>query len=317
MNSFAKYWNIVQNELIELQKEIQPPSLKEQINYFLTLGGKRLRPSLLLAGCDLFNGDLNKAIKPALGIELFHNFTLIHDDVMDEAPLRRNKETLHKKWNTSTAILAGDAMYASAFSLITSVEDKILTSVIKLFCKTAIEVCEGQQLDMDFENKDNVTIDDYLRMIELKTAVLLACSLKIGAMVAGADEKNTGYLFEFGKNIGIAFQLQDDILDVYGEQEKFGKQVGGDIFAGKKTFPLLKALEMSSGSEHFFLLDKNKKDIQDVISIYNKYNVKDASKEQMNYFYEKAIANLNNLSASGDRMQLLLEFAEKIIKRDY
>jgi geranylgeranyl diphosphate synthase, type II len=319
MNSFDGYREIVQQGLLELQKDIQPPSLKEQINYFLSLGGKRLRPSLLLAGCDLFNGDIDKALKPALGIELFHNFTLMHDDVMDAAPLRRSKETVHQKWDESTAILAGDAMYASAIALVARVNSRILPEIINLFCTTSIEVCEGQQLDMLFEKKENIYMDDYLEMIELKTAVLLACALKMGALIGGADEKDTDQLYQFGKNLGVAFQLQDDILDVYGNKNKFGKQVGGDIKSGKKTFLLIKAIELGDDSIKHLILKKNKtdSDINKIISIYDKLNIKKLATMEMEKCYTNALLNLYNLkNVNKYYLNQLKEFAQGMQVRE-
>ena len=318
MNSFGRYRELVQQHLQKLQQDIQPPSLKEQINYFLSLGGKRLRPSLVLAGCELFNGDINKALDPAAGIELFHNFTLMHDDVMDEAPLRRNKETVHKKWNISTAILAGDAMYASSFAMVSKVDSNILSDIINLFCTTAIEVCEGQQLDMLFENKEDVSVEDYLKMIELKTAVLLACALKMGALIAGVKKQETNPLYEFGKNIGIAFQLQDDILDVYGEQEKFGKITGGDIVSGKKTFLLLKALENANERQQEILLKKadREKEIKSITTIYDQLNIKEKARQQMDVYYNKALTYLDKIEVEDTKKEILSDFASGMMMRE-
>src|SRR5476651_2411466 len=222
-----------------------PAELYEPISYILDLGGKRLRPSLLLMACDLFGGDVNKAIEPALAIEVFHNFTLMHDDIMDKAPLRRGKKTVHEKWNANVAILSGDAMMVEANKLMMKVDDPILRRVMDVFNETATGVCEGQQIDMSFEQRNNVLIDEYLNMIRLKTAVLLGGTLKIGAIIGGASLNDAQLLYSFGVNLGIAFQLQDDILDVYGDPEKFGKQVGGDILSNKKTYLLIKALELA------------------------------------------------------------------------
>ena len=203
-----------------------------------------MRPVLLLMACELFDSACEKAIRPAMGIEVFHNFTLLHDDIMDKAPLRRNQPTVHHRWNSDIAILSGDTMFVKSYQLMMQTEDKYMREVLEIFNKTAIEVCEGQQLDMNFETLTNVSIADYLHMITLKTAVLLAGSLQIGAVIGGAKSADARHLYEFGKNIGIAFQLQDDILDVFGDAEKFGKQVGGDILSNKKTFLLLKPLKL-------------------------------------------------------------------------
>ncbi len=221
----------------------QPKGLYAPMDYILTLGGKRLRPALTLLTCDFFGGDYKKALPAALAVELFHNFSLIHDDIMDEAPLRRGKETVHYKWNLNTGILSGDAMLILAYQYFEEYEAPLFRDLAKLFSKTAIEVCEGQQYDVDFETQEGVELDAYLRMIEYKTAVLLGAAMKMGAMVAGADEDSQNGIYEFGRNLGIAFQLQDDYLDAFGNPETFGKQVGGDIIANKKTYLYIMALE--------------------------------------------------------------------------
>ena len=231
-----------------IQLPARPADLYDPINYTLGLGGKRLRPLLVLASCQMFGGEIDEAINPAIGIELFHNFTLLHDDIMDQAPLRRGKETVYKKWNPNVAILAGDTMFALANKYMLRTRQQAISQVMELFNQTAIEVCEGQQYDMDYEHQANVSIADYIEMIRLKTAVLLAASLKTGAIIAGAEAADCNYIYQFGINIGLAFQLKDDLLDVYGVQEKFGKVSGGDIIAGKKTYLYLKALE-TAGSE--------------------------------------------------------------------
>ena len=246
METLKIYQQKIEEGILNLNLPSYPTHLYEPINYILAIGGKRLRPTLVFIGCDLFNGDLNDALKPALAIEVFHNFTLMHDDIMDEAPLRRGKETVHKRWNLPIAILSGDAMFVKAQQLMMHVPDNNLRIILDTFNKTALEVCEGQQMDMDFESMKIVTIPNYIQMIRLKTAVLLGCSLKIGALIAGANELQANTIYNIGLNLGIAFQLQDDILDVYGDPNKFGKQVGGDIIANKKTFLLLKALELAS-----------------------------------------------------------------------
>ena len=319
MNFFLRYREIVQEGINELQENIQPPSLKEQINYFLSLGGKRLRPSLVLAGCDLFNGNIADAKNAAIGIELFHNFTLLHDDIMDEAPLRRNKETVHTKWNISTAILAGDAMYAGAFHQIIKVNAKLLPEILNLFCTTATEVCEGQQLDMLFESKNDVSVTDYLHMIEMKTAVLLACALKIGAIIAGASEKDKAFLYAFGQNIGIAFQLQDDLLDVYGEQEKFGKKPGGDIVSGKKTFLLLKALEGADEKQKEILIRKSgrEKEVNNITTIYDQLDIKSKVRQQIDIYYHKALTFLEKIEADDSKKEILSDFASGMMIREF
>ena len=240
----------------------EPSTLYNPVNYILDLGGKRLRPVLTLMAAEIFNCDYKKALDAALSIEVFHNFSLIHDDIMDEAPLRRGKETVHLKWDLNTGILSGDAMLIMAYQLFENYEPETFQKLAKLFSKTALEVCEGQQYDIDFEIRDDVKIDDYLKMIELKTAVLLGAALKMGAIVANASENDQNCIYEFGKNLGIAFQLQDDYLDAFGDPNTFGKQVGGDIIENKKTFLYLKAVEFSQKEiklelQHLFSISPN------------------------------------------------------------
>src|SRR5690606_710944 len=226
--------------------ERQPQTLYEPVNYILSLGGKRLRPVLTLMVAEVFDCHYKKALNAALSVEVFHNFSLIHDDIMDAAPLRRGQETVHEKWDVNTGILSGDAMLIMAYQLFEHYDAETFRLLAKLFSKTALEVCEGQQYDVDFETRDDVTIDEYLKMIECKTAVLVGAAMKMGAIVAKTSEKNQDMMYEFGKNLGIAFQLQDDYLDVFGDPKTFGKQSGGDIIENKKTYLYLKALEFSS-----------------------------------------------------------------------
>lgn len=299
-----------------------PAELYDPIKYILSLGGKRMRPVLLLASCNLFTDDVKEAIKPALGIEVFHNFTLLHDDIMDNAPLRRGNATVHEKWNNNIAILSGDTMFVLSYQLVQHAPDFVLRKVMSLFSATAVQVCEGQQLDMNFETQSNVTIPVYLKMIELKTAVLLAASLQMGAFIGGAGEEDAANLYEFGRNIGIAFQLQDDILDVYGDAETFGKQVGGDIIANKKTYLLLKALAIAhkyqkEELEHWLAIkDFNKAEkVKAVTDIYNYLNVRKLAEDEMKKYYEKAISHLNKVNVNGDRKKLLQSFADKLMVR--
>ncbi|MBL0048774.1 MAG: polyprenyl synthetase family protein [Bacteroidetes bacterium] len=324
------------NTLLSLQKRINseinsysatlqlsPAELYEPISYTLLLGGKRMRPVLLLMACDLFDGNIDTAIQPALGIEVFHNFTLLHDDIMDKAPLRRNQATVHEKWNSNVAILSGDTMFVKSYQLIMQTPDAHLRAALEIFCQTAIEVCEGQQLDMNFETQKNVSIADYLHMISLKTAVLLAASLKIGAIIGGANSPNAQSLYDFGKNIGIAFQLQDDILDVFGDAKKFGKQVGGDILSNKKTFLLLSALEQAKGnnledlnswlSKTTFVADEK---IGAVKSLFEKLQVKSMAEAKMNEYYQLAIHHLNEVNCNPEKKASLLAFAESLMVRE-
>lgn len=240
---------LVQAELDRLALPSSPALLYEPIRYFLNLGGKRLRPALLMESCVLMGGNLQEAIGPALAVELFHNFTLLHDDIMDEAPLRRNQATVHTRYNSSIAILSGDALFVLAYQQLLHTRPQALPELLTLFNQTALEVCEGQQLDMDLASMEEVKIDDYLQMIALKTSVLLAASLKMGALIAGANHADADLLYRFGKSLGIAFQIQDDILDIFGDPEKFGKQPGGDILSNKNTFLKLKAFELADEAQ--------------------------------------------------------------------
>jgi geranylgeranyl diphosphate synthase type II len=227
----------------------EPIKLYEPISYTLDQGGKRIRPVLVLLACDLFGGDIEKAVFPAMGLEIFHNFTLLHDDIMDNAPLRRGQETVHKKWNDNTAILSGDTMFVLAYEYVAKTDAALLPEVLRLFNDTARKVCEGQQYDMNFETQEKVTIEQYKMMIRLKTAVLIACSLKLGAIIARAEPAEANKLYDFGIELGLAFQLQDDYLDTFGDVAIFGKEIGGDIITHKKTFLFLKAIEVDRGDE--------------------------------------------------------------------
>lgn len=296
-----------------------PRELYEPITYTLSMGGKRLRPALVLLGCYLYDEDIRKAIKPAIGIEVFHNFTLLHDDIMDNAPLRRGMPTVHEKWNPNIAILSGDTMFVKSYELMMECPDNVLRDCLKLFCETAVKVCEGQQQDMNFETEENVTVPKYLKMIENKTAVLLAASLKIGALIGNASKEDADNLYEFGRNIGIAFQLQDDILDVYGNKETFGKQVGGDIIANKKTFLLLKALSIAHKymkeelDNWIFAKDFNKEEkVTAVTDIYNFLNIKSLSETEMNKYYDKAFTHLDKINVPADYKKLLVGFTEQL-----
>src|SRR6185436_17303468 len=295
----------------------------EPIRYMLSLGGKRMRPLLVLMGCDMFKGNVEKAVPAALGIELFHNFTLLHDDIMDKAPLRRSKQTVHEKWNVNTAILSGDAMFVKSFQLMMMTDDSIVKEVVDIFSRTAIEVCEGQQLDMNFENHNDICIADYINMISCKTAVLLGTSLQIGALIGGASSAHARHLYNFVKNIGIAFQLQDDLLDVYGDKTKFGKQVGGDILSDKKTFLFLKALEVldeSSNKALEELYTKSKVNAQEklesVISLFNKAHVKELAKDEMQHFHNNALQHFSEIHLPAENKKPLLDFCENLLVRE-
>lgn len=305
-----------------IQLPARPADLYDPINYTLGLGGKRLRPLLVLASCQMFGGEINEAINPAIGIELFHNFTLLHDDIMDQAPLRRGKETVYKKWNPNVAILAGDTMFALANKYMLRTRQQAISQVMELFNQTAIEVCEGQQYDMDYEHQENVSIVDYIEMIRLKTAVLLAASLKTGAIIAGAGAADCNYIYQFGIHIGLAFQLKDDLLDVYGVQEKFGKVSGGDIIAGKKTYLYLKALEMAGSEADAFRrlysahdIDSNEK-IARVKEIFNRMNIETLTRQLINDYYQKALRDLSAISLPEEAMESLTEYAAWLMERE-
>ena len=246
MHSIEFYRNEFVSYLEKKTITKEPKNLYSPITYILGLGGKRLRPILTLMTTEIFGMDYSKALDAALAIEVFHNFSLVHDDIMDDAPLRRGKKTVHEKWNVNTGILSGDAMLINAYQLFENYEGDTFRNLAQLFSKTAIEVCEGQQYDIDFETRDDVTISDYLKMIEYKTAVLVAAAMKMGAIIANAPLKEQNHIFEFGRNLGIAFQLQDDYLDAFGDPKTFGKQIGGDIIENKKTFLYLKSFEMGT-----------------------------------------------------------------------
>ncbi len=323
MDKLTNFIQIVEEAIEKNAYKKQPQSLYAPINYTLALGGKRIRPALLLLANDLFNGKPEKAINAALAIEVFHNFTLVHDDIMDNAPIRRGKSTVFKKWDVNTAILSGDVMLVEAYQLLATCEASVLPELLKLFNKTAVEVCEGQQYDMLFEKAADVTIDDYLKMIELKTAVLLGASLKMGAIIAGASKSDAKHFYEFGKNIGVAFQLMDDILDVYGNPEKFGKQVGGDILANKKTYLLLKTMELANGAlrkELEFCLNSKtlspENKITRVKSIYNQLKIKEKSIDEMSHFYNTAIAHLDSIEAPKEKKAIFENFAKKLMHRE-
>ena len=300
-----------------------PVKLYQPISYTLNLGGKRLRPALCLLGCDMVNGVVEQAIDPALGIEIFHNFTLLHDDIMDQAPIRRGQETVYKKWNSNVAILSGDTMMALAYEYIMKAPESVRTEVFSVFNKTAIEVCEGQQYDMNFETSDNVSITDYLEMIRLKTAVLLAGSLKIGAIIGGTENNIADALYRFGENIGIAFQLKDDLLDVFSDVTKFGKTTGGDILSNKKTYLYLKAFELATGESLKQLTDFFSKDfdnpaekVKGVKSIYQKLNIEDITEQEIISYYSLALESLKEIDIPDERKSELLKFAGKLKLRE-
>lgn len=299
----------------------EPATLYDPNEYFLKIGGKRIRPVLCLMGNELFEEIKEDAWHVGTAIELFHNFTLIHDDIMDKAPLRRGMETVHTKFGENTAILAGDVMLVAAYEELNKISVEYIQSILRLFNTTAKEVCEGQQMDMDFESMDTVSLDAYLKMIELKTSVALAASLQTGAILGGAGERNQHLLYDFGKKLGIAFQVQDDYLDAFGDPKKFGKQVGGDILANKKTFLLLHALETASPAqkkELQQLLAKSSADkIEKVLTIYRDCKVDEWALTLKNKYLDEALAHLDDIAVLSKRKQPLKDLAQFLVKREH
>jgi len=300
-----------------------PQNLYAPVNYIMSIGGKRIRPILCLMACELFDGQVDDAMFPALGIEYFHNFTLVHDDVMDEAPLRRGKPTIHNKYGLTAAILSGDATMIKAYECIAKVKAAYLPSIIQIFNQTALEICEGQQYDMDFETQEMVTIPAYLRMIELKTAVLLAASLQIGAIIAGATPEQTAHLYAFGRNIGLAFQLMDDVLDTYGTTAKVGKRIGGDILQNKKTYLLVQALSTANAQHKATLnywLQQNDKTIAEqkiaaVKEIYNALGVRKNAEAAMQAYYQQAFAHLQAINVPESNKKALVDVVQQLMYR--
>ncbi|WP_420576728.1 polyprenyl synthetase family protein [Ekhidna sp.] len=309
--------------LTELTLGNHPQNLYDPIRYILSLGGKRLRPMLVLLGYGLKSEDVEEVISPALTVEIFHNFTLMHDDIMDEAPIRRGKPTVHEKWNNTVAILSGDTMMVKAYDQLLTGPHHSLPSAIKKFNKCAVEVCEGQQLDMNYEELETVTETQYIEMIRLKTAVLLGFSLEYGGLLAGMDEKELAQLNAVGEKAGIGFQLMDDLLDVYGDKAKFGKQVGGDIVSNKKTYLLIKALELANGSQRKELnkwLSATDFDISEKVSaiknIYEQLNIFELTKQKMNSYYDEAFGLLDEMDVRDEGKQQLVDFLTRLMKRE-
>ncbi|MGO4920300.1 polyprenyl synthetase family protein [Maribacter spongiicola] len=300
----------------------EPRNLYEPITYILSLGGKRLRPVLVLMTAEIFKGDFKKALDAALAIEVFHNFSLVHDDIMDDAPVRRGETTVHEKWDINTGILSGDAMLIMAYQLFENYEPNVFRDLAKLFSKTALEVCEGQQYDVDFETRDDVMLPEYLKMIEYKTAVLVAAALKMGAIVAGASDSEQEKMYNFGLNLGIAFQLQDDYLDVFGDPETFGKQVGGDIIENKKTYLYLKALNsgsemMTKELEHLYSIQPKESEakINAVRSIFEKTEADKATKIAIGDYTARAFDVLEEMEIEPENKDLLKQFGENLMNR--
>ena len=323
MRAISQYQDIIQAHFEALNLTKEPNNLYEPIRYILSLGGKRLRPVLTLMATEVFDVDCEKAIPAATAVEVFHNFSLIHDDIMDDAPLRRGNETVHEKWDLNTGILSGDAMLILAYQFFENYEPVVFRDLAKLFSKTALEVCEGQQYDVDFETRDDVTIPEYLKMIEYKTAVLVGAAMKMGAIVAETSTENANAIYDFGLNLGIAFQLQDDYLDAFGDPETFGKQVGGDIIENKKTYLYLKALEFSKAEEkeqllHLFSIhpSDNTDKIQSVKQIFTQTGADAATQQAIQGFTLKAFQTLDKMNISEDKKAILKAFGNKLMSRN-
>ena len=322
MRNISFYHHTFIDYLEETIKSKEPASLYDPIHYILGLGGKRLRPILTLMTAEAFNADYKKALDAALSVEIFHNFSLVHDDIMDGAPLRRGKPTVHEKWDINTGILSGDAMLIMAYQLFENYEATTFQELAKLFSKTALEVCEGQQYDMDFETRDDVSVPEYLKMIEFKTAVLVGAAMKMGAIVSLASKKDQDYIYEFGRLLGIAFQLQDDYLDAFGDPETFGKQVGGDIIENKKTYLYIKAIEYSNVDDklqlqHLFGInptDATDK-IETVKQIFQSSGSADATRSEIESYTKKAFEVLDELSIPENNKNVLKEFGHDLMDR--
>lgn len=322
MLTIEKYQDAFINYLEDYAVVKEPKGLYDPIQYILNLGGKRLRPVLTLMTADIFGVNFKKALNAALSIEVFHNFSLVHDDIMDAAPLRRGAVTVHEKWDVNTGILSGDAMLIMAYQLFENYDAVIFQSLAKLFSKTALEVCEGQQYDVDFETRNDVTIAQYLKMIEYKTAVLVGAAMKMGAIVANASADDQNNIYQFGKNLGIAFQLQDDYLDAFGDPKTFGKQVGGDIIENKKTYLYLKALEFASVEDKNTLinlfnknLDDNTEKINDVKRLFTATGSTDKTKQEIENYTNKAFSILDSLNISEEKKSLLKTFGLNLMRR--
>jgi geranylgeranyl diphosphate synthase type II len=321
-NTVAKYQDYIEQEIKKLKFGKEPESLYEPIRYLMSLGGKRLRPMLAMLSYSLFKGDVKKIVHYAVAVEAFHNFTLMHDDIMDKAPLRRGKATVHKKWNVNTAILSGDVMLVKVYEMFHALESSTYKTVIESFNQCAAWVCEGQQWDMEFETTSNVSEAEYINMIKLKTAVLLGFSLELGAILAEASEQDRKSLREFGTNIGIGFQLKDDLLDAYADPKKFGKQVGGDIIANKKTWLLIKALEKAKGKEKKELESwltakkfKKQEKVEAVKKIYNTLQIPQLAEKKIDQYFSKGFKTLEASVIPSQKKEMLVTFAKDLIER--
>lgn len=322
MRSVAEIQQIISKKINGFCEKNGSGQIYVPINYMLSLGGKRVRPTLSLMAANLFDDEIDQAIYPAIAVEIFHNFTLMHDDIMDKSPMRRGQQTVHEKWSDDVAILSGDAMMIQSYQLLIKTKTEVLAEVMGVFNRTALEVCEGQQQDMDFEKRDNVALEEYLEMIRLKTSVLVAGGMKIGALINGADQNSQQHIYDFGENLGIAFQLQDDYLDAYGDTDKTGKQKGGDIISGKKTFLLVRALEKASEPEREALkallassLAPALK-VKSVMEIFTRLGVDEELTGKARAYHDKALASLEAVNVADERKIDLRLMAEALLGRE-
>lgn len=323
MHTFNEYLERVNNAIKAIPYPEQPSHLYEPITYTMDLGGKRLRPVLVLMACEAVGGDINRALTPAIGLEMFHNFTLLHDDVMDKADIRRGKPTVHVKWDDNTAILSGDAMLTMATQLIAQAPADVMPQVMDLYNRTAMEIYEGQQYDVDFETRNDVTVDEYIEMIRLKTSVLLGCACKMGALIGGADEATAQLFYKVGENLGLAFQLQDDMLDVWGDEATFGKAIGGDIMNNKKTFLLINAMQRATGDHKvelsLWLSTPNASravKVPAVTAIYDALNLRSLSLDAINRYNDEALNALSKIAISDEARSEFANFITRLVKRD-
>lgn len=315
--------DLTEKAIANLSLDEEAGRLIEPVRYVLSIGGKRLRPILALMTCNLFSDKIDEAVIPAIGLEIFHNFTLVHDDIMDEAPLRRNFPTVHSKWNLNQAVLSGDVMAFIANECFLQAPQRCMAEVFRIYTRAAIEVCIGQQLDMDFEKAKTVAQEEYIRMIELKTAALIAAASRMGAVIGGAQEKEASFMYDFGRNLGLAFQVQDDLLDVYGDSRIFGKMPGGDIVSNKKTFLFVKAMELATEAQRKQLLELfSGKDVDpevkvaNVVGLYNELNVKKLTESIADKYIDNAIGILDKTGANKERKKELLGLAETLAGRE-
>lgn len=321
MQNIAYFAQYLEKEIENLDFPLTPKNLYDPLRYFMNLGGKRMRPMLTLMSAELFGSTKENALPAALAVEIFHNFSLIHDDLMDNAPLRRNQPTVHTKWNDHIAILSGDVLLIKAYQELCKLDASVLPEILNVFNKTAVEVCEGQQMDMDFEILNDVSSSDYIEMIRLKTSVLLACALEMGGIIAKTTSENRRLIYEFGQHLGIAFQIQDDFLDVYGDAGKFGKQVGGDILSDKKTFLLLRAFELANETQkqHFISLRTNEvaeDKIKQTKQLYDDLNIVLETKKAMDIHYEIALKALDEVQVDESKKKVLRDLAAYLLVRE-